>query len=322
MKSCLTFDDVLLVPQYGVLEKRENADISSRFVGDIKLDIPIISANMPSVTGRSLAAAMSQIGAGAMMHRFNGPRESAADFLGLNPQRVAASVGLHDYSDRVQALYRAGARIFCLDVAHGHHRQVEQALYILERQFADYMDVHIIAGNVATRSGFASLAYLGVSAVKVGIGPGAACRTREVTGFGVPQLSAIMDIVEYRDYHFPEVAIIADGGIKNSGDIVKALAAGADTVMIGSLLAGCNEAPLPGSYYGNASHRVNGHRAPEGVEGQVPRLGPVADVVKELAWGIKSGISYAGATNLQELRENAEWIQVSPGTQLESSVRV
>ena len=121
---------------------------------------------------------------------------------------------------------------------------------------------------------------------------------------------------------YPHIRIIADGGIKNSGDIVKALAAGADTVMIGSLLAGCDEAPNPGEYYGNASHYVNGHRAPEGDYGQVERRGSVENVIKELAWGIRSGLSYGGATNLAELRKNAEFIQVLAAGQLESKVRI
>ena len=193
-------------------------------------------------------------------------------------------------------------------------------LKILVLDYKDY--IKLIVGNVATYEGAKQFVQLGVEAIKVGIGPGAACRTREVTGFGVPQLTAIIEVNRALQEFWPKTKLIADGGIRNSGDIVKALAAGADTVMIGSLLAGCDEAPNPGEYYGNASEHVNSHRAPEGSYGTVKKTGPVEDVIKELAWGIRSGVSYGGATNLKELRENAEFILCTAAGQIESSVRI
>jgi thymidylate synthase (FAD) len=155
----------------------------------------------------------------------------------------------------------------------------------LIEEIKDFAVCDLIAGNVATPYGACFLVEAGADGIKVGIGPGAACRTREVTGFGVPQLSAIMNVKQELDHCGYVTPIIADGGIKNSGDIVKALAAGADSVMLGSLLAGSDEAPKPGVYFGNASSRVNGHRAPEGVEGVVPLTGPVENIIKELACG-------------------------------------
>jgi len=178
-----------------------------------------------------------------------------------------------------------------------------------------------MAGNIATLAGASFLAEAGADAIKVGIGPGAACTTREVTGFGVPQVTAIQNVSLVREY-YPHVRIIADGGIRNSGDIVKALYFGASAVMIGSLFAGADEAPTPGVYYGNASHIVNGHNAPEGVSGYVERRGSVKEIVKNLTWGIRSGLSYAGASTIPELRDNVRYQIITPNGLAESRARV
>ena len=319
LRTGLTFDDVLLVPKQGVLNSRRDADISSELVSGIKLDVPIISANMPSVTTRDMACAMYEVGAFSILHRFQSAEEEKYQYRYTKQEgaETAASFGYRDWS-RVVALYEEGCRIFCLDVAHGDH--VLTLAHIKEFK-TQYRECKLIVGNVARAAAAYDLAEAGADAIKIGIGPGAACRTREVTGFGVPQLTAIMDIAAGKDF-YPDVKLIADGGIKNSGDIVKALAAGADTVMIGSLLAGCDEAPNPGEYYGNASANVNGHRAPEGSYGRVERRGSVEDVIKELAWGIRSGISYGGATTIKELQQNAEFIQVTAAGQQENHVRI
>jgi IMP dehydrogenase len=317
IREGLSFDDVLLVPQHGVLDSRKDADISSDLVESWPLLVPIISANMPSVTESKMALAMYCSGGIGALHRFC----SIEDNIELYKKSrcgVICSIGLKDGIERTKRLIRWGASIFCLDIAHADTDKVFNFVKEWRDRFSHY---YLIVGNVAVAPAAEQLSDLGVNAIKVGIGPGAACTTREVTGFGVPQLSAIMDCSLIKDI-YPEVKIIADGGIRNSGDIVKALAAGADTVMVGSLLAGCDEAPNPGEYYGNASYRVNGHNAPEGVSGTVARTGSVAKVVKQLAWGIRSGISYAGATNLEELRENAEWVRVTPQAMKESGTRI
>lgn len=318
MRTGLTFDDVLLVPKHGVLWTRKDADISSELVPGLRLDVPIVSANMPSVTEHKMAVAMSRAGGFGFIHRFEDINIRVGEYNTVKNlgHDCVASFGYRDWS-AVDALHKAGCRIFCLDVAHGDH---ELTLQHISEFKTVYPECKLIVGNIATAQAALSLVEAGADAIKVGIGPGAACRTREVTGFGVPQLTAIMDVAQAKP--FGNFRIIADGGIKNSGDIVKALAAGADTVMIGSLLAGCDEAPNPGEYYGNASANVNGHRAPEGIHGKVKRTGPVEDVIKELAWGIRSGLSYGGATNLEELRRNAEFIQVTAAGQLESQTRL
>lgn len=328
MREALTFDDVLLEPQYGVLETRSEADISSSIVNRARISIPIISANMPSVTDSQMAIAMFKQGAIGSLHRFNTKKENIEEYKKVieSGARVICSIGMKDGLERFKALHNAGCTIFILDIAHADSRRVIdfindfwQTTYNIF--YGEY--VKLIVGNVATYDGALRLMEAGVDAIKVGIGPGAACSTREVTGFGVPQLSAIMEVARARQY-FPEVniKIIADGGIKNSGDIVKALAAGADTVMIGRLLAGCKEAPCPGVYFGNASSHINNHNAPEGIYGAVEHNDSVEKVLKKLAWGIRSGISYAGARNIRELREKAAWIKVSSGTQLENKTRI
>lgn len=317
IREGLSFDDVLLVPKRGVLNKRKEADISSEIVPGYKIGVPIISANMPSVTNGVMAQKMRDCGAFSILHRFGTFSEILHEFLQTD-RSVGCSIGLKN-EHYVKSLYDSGCRIFCLDVAHGDHEQVQTWLW----NFGQKYDISkLIVGNVATYDAAETLCLFGVGAIKVGIGPGAACITREITGFGVPQLTAIMEVKQAIKDNGNYVKLIADGGIKNSGDIIKALAAGADTVMIGSLLAGCDEAPNPGFYYGNASKLINGHNAPEGVHGNVPKTGSVSEVIKKLAWGIRSGISYGGATNIKELQENAEWIKVSPLSVLESGARI
>jgi len=211
------------------------------------------------------------------------------------------------------------ADLLRVDVAHGHH---ERMVNMIKAVKGWYEDVEVIAGNVATSSGCVDLAEAGADAIKVGIGPGAACTTREVTGFGVPQLTALEECVRVKEL-FPNIKIIADGGIKNSGDIVKALAFGADTVMLGRLLAGAKEAPHPGQYFGNASARIRDYRAPEGVEGQVEVEGFLEDIIKNLTWGIRSGLSYAGVSSIYHLHsKDIEYTIVSPQTMTETRTRI
>lgn len=318
----LSYDDVLLKPQHSSLSKRSEADISGDLFADLRLDLPIISANMPAVTNAQVAREMAMYGGIGCAPRNKTPEETIEEYLWTVNiiDYCIFSLGIHDGIERAYKLSGAGAKMFCLDVAHGDHDLVTKFVHKFRHNFGHFYK--LIIGNIATTDAIYSLPINQVDAVKVGIGPGAACRTREVTGFGVPQLTAIMDVHRALCNFNPNVKLIADGGIKNSGDIVKALAAGADTVMVGRLLAGAEEAPNGLAYFGNASGRVNGHRAPEGAEGVVEPAGTVEDVLKELAWGIRSGVSYGGATNLRELRQKAEFIKVSSLTALESSVRI
>ncbi len=244
--------------------------------------------------------------------------------------RVAAAIGAAgDYLTRARALVDAGVDVLVLDTAHGHSQGVLDATAAVREAFPD---VQLVAGNVASRAGAAALVARGVDAVKVGVGPGSICTTRVVTGVGVPQLTAVMDAVDGAD----GVPVIADGGIKYSGDIVKALAAGAESVMMGSMLAGTEESPgesilLEGRRFkmirgmGSLSAMQDGSAdryfqdgelspkklVPEGIEGRVPYKGPVADVLFQMIGGLRSGMGYVGCASIEVLRTEAEFVRIT-----------
>ena len=467
----LTFDDVLLVPKHSAIASRAAVNTNAQLTRRIKLAIPIISANMDTVTESAMAMAMARAGGLGAIHRFmSGERQAAevarvkraesyvvespatiaptatvqaareamaqsgigglmvagseGELLGMlttrdvllapdplaavetvmTPRaqlivvtaangavletarallhehrieklplldangrvvglitaqdiiklqkhplatkdskgrlRVAAAVGVRA-SDlaRAEVCVAAGADVLVVDIAHGHSEHALRMVRELKRRFPE---AEVIAGNVATAEGVRDLAEAGADAVKVGVGAGSICITRVVTGFGVPQLTAIMDCAEAA--RAAQVPLIADGGIRNSGDLTKALAAGADTVMIGGLLAGTEESPgasviRDGRRFkvvrGMASLTANVDRqamekggevnpedweqvVPEGVEAVVPYRGAVADILHQLVGGLRSGLSYAGATCLSDLQQNAEFIQMSAAGARES----
>lgn len=323
-----SFDDVLLVPQHGVLEQRADAHISTKLTKNHYMKIPIVSAPMSSVTEAAMAVAMYEAGGFGILHRFfhsdGAQRDEFQEAHYWHEHSLVSTgvaIGLKTDFDHIGPLYTHGCRIFCLDIAHGDTEPVYRYVDRFKKHADQHLgDVDLIVGNVATAEATRKLCDLGADAIKVGIGPGAACTTREVTGFGVPQLTAIDWCSKEARKH--GVPVIADGGIRNSGDIVKALAAGASSVMVGRLFAGASEAPYPGQYFGMASRRVNGHNAPEGVEGLVAATGPVSEIIKQLCWGIRSGISYAGARNIKQLQENAVFIPVGHSTHIESGTRI
>lgn len=249
---------------------------------------------------------------------------------------VGAAVGLSaDMMDRVKALVEVGVDVITLDSAHGHSRNVIEAVKTIKRA---YPDVQLIAGNVATASGTVDLIKAGADAVKVGIGPGSICTTRVVAGIGVPQLTAVLDCAEAaKPYNIP---IIADGGVKFSGDIVKAIAAGADTIMLGSLLAGTEESPGELIIYQGRSFK--GYRGmgsvsamnagskdryfqndtkkfvPEGVEGRVPYIGKLKDIVYQLVGGLKSGMGYCGTPTIEDLQNTGQFMKITSAGLVES----
>jgi IMP dehydrogenase len=334
----LTFDDVLMLPQLSRIETRETISLDSDFLG-LKLSIPIISANMDYVTGPKMAIAMREAGGLGILHRFTDWNTQVVSMSTIHDAGapVAFSVGVRDPEKVAEHAFamqqKFGTIYLTVDVAHGHHTRVLALIEKLKRNSG----IFVIAGNIATSQAYTSLSLAGADAIKVGIGPGSVCTTREVTGVGVPQLSALLNIDMVRRAQFNDTRkgplVIADGGLKNSGDIVKALAAGADAVMLGNLLAGASETPgetfeSPDGrkwrpYRGQSIFGVNGLRyTPEGISGYVEDKGPVAGVLKRLVGGIRSGMSYVGAETLAELRETAVFIKVSEGTKLESQTRV
>jgi IMP dehydrogenase len=466
IREGLSFDDVLLVPKRNTFGSRKNIELKSQLTKKIRLNLPIVSANMDTVTEAEMAIAMANAGGIGIIHRFNTIDEeveqvrkvkrkssyiikdpytvtpdttveeirklieekgvsgfpvvngrklvgmvtrrdvkfaepgkkakeimtpkrdlvvaysykkptskdfidlfkkykiekipivdkhfnlvalvAAKDIEGLSNVQVSkskdgtllvgAAIGTkNDAVERARRLIDAGADVLVLDVAHGHSDSVIELLKRIKKEF----DIEVIAGNVATKEGTEDLIAAGADAVKVGIGPGHVCTTRLVAGVGVPQLSAIMDAYSTaKEYGVP---IIGDGGINTSGDIVKALAAGASTVMIGSLFAGTDETPGyliirnnrkfklfrgMSSVSANIKKREieNSSFDPieivgEGIETFVPYKGSVSDILVQLANGIRSGLSYCGARNIEELRRNAEFVKLAPGGRKESFER-
>lgn len=470
----LTFDDVLLVPRLSPFSSRQDVDTSSWLTAEIKLAVPIISANMDTVTEADMAIAMARVGGIGIIHRFMTAKQQAqqvvnvkraeasqidepytiaqdatvtqaqqmmqrygigglivndrsTDCVGLVTQRdvllapdgdapvhsvmtppdrlvsappditlsearailhenrleklplldaegkvvglitaqdlikhrqhpnatkdrkgrlrVGAAIGVKPADlKRAELLLTAGADVLVLDIAHGH---ADHSIDMVKSLRGNFPQAQIIAGNVATKDGARELAEAGADSIKVGIGPGSICTTRIVTGFGVPQLTAIMDSAAGIREARRSIPIIADGGIKTSGDMVKALAAGADTVMIGSLFAGCEEAPgapvirngqkfkvvrgmasLGAAISRKATQEEQGESAesqedwakviPEGVEAVVPYRGHVKELIQQMVGGLCSGLSYGGAKTIKALQETAEFIEISPAGVRES----
>ena len=337
IEEALTYNDVLLVPQYSEIRSREEVLVSSVLTGNgptTHLSIPVISSPMDTVTEEDMAVAMWHHGGLGVIHRYNTIEHQAAIVdkvtVGSNCN-VAAAIGTTgDYLDRATALYDAGVRILCVDVAHGHHILMKEALGELRKAFGDA--VHIMAGNIATLEGYNDLVDWGADSVRCNIGGGSICSTRIQTGHGVPGLHTIIDCAR-SDRNAP---IIADGGIRNSGDIVKALAAGADFVMLGSLLSGTDETPGDvinthegkfKSYRGMASADAQiewrGKTASlEGVATTVPCKGSVKNVLDDLERGIRSGLSYSGAYSISDFQAKAKFIRQTSSGQTESGTHI
>ncbi len=251
---------------------------------------------------------------------------------GLGRLRVGAAIGATgDYLERAAALGKAGVDVLVIDTAHGHSTRVLEAIKQVKHKFPE---IDLIAGNVATEEGALALVKAGVDAIKVGMGPGSICTTRVVSGAGVPQITAIMDCS--RVAHRSGVPVIADGGIKFSGDISKALAAGGDSVMIGSLFAGTDESPGETVLYQNRSYKVyrgmgsieamkagsrdrygqegaffEGKLVPEGIEGMVPYKGSVEVMIPQLAGGLRAGMGYCGCRSIEELQTRSRFLRIT-----------
>jgi IMP dehydrogenase len=327
LRTGLSYGDVLLVPKRSPVDSRDDIDLSTTLTPSVRLDTPLVSAAMDTVTEAEMAIALGRAGGFGVLHRFLTPDEQAAQVEQVTAagHQVGAAVGINeDYVARSAALVDAGVDALVVDVAHGH---LERALDAVAALAAEFPDTDLVAGNVATPEGVEDLAAAGADCVKVGIGPGSHCTTRKVAGAGVPQLTAVDDCAAVAED--VGVTICADGGIRTSGDAVKALMAGADTVMLGSLFAGTDEAPgaiveVDGTRYkrsrGMATTAAAEARddkgtevdADEGVEALTPYKGSVATVAEEFCAGIRSGLSYCGAHTIPAAREKAEFIRVGP----------
>ncbi|MBN8553998.1 MAG: IMP dehydrogenase [Deltaproteobacteria bacterium] len=323
-----TFDDVLLVPCRSSLQSRFHTDVETQFTKRFRLKLPVVAANMDTVSEKEMCIAMNSMGATAILHRFMTIEDQVVQVKAIvaahksGEGTIAASIGVNqDSKERAKALVDVGAQILTVDIAHGHSDSMIDMVKYLKKEFPK---VDVIAGNIATPRAAEDLIAAGADAVKVGIGPGSMCTTRIITGVGMPQLSAIAtcSAVGQRE----GVPMIADGGIKTSGDAMKALAAGASSVMLGNVLAGCLETPgelVNGrkAYRGMASRSAQtswrGGQLPEGMapEGEstfVNCKGPAREIVQELVGGIRSGMSYLNSRQLSDLSEFAYFVEVSP----------
>jgi IMP dehydrogenase len=348
----LTFDDVLLIPQYSEILPGD-ASVAGHFSRTILLKTPLVSAAMDTVTEDAMAAAIALEGGIGVVHRNQAAERQAeqvaavkaaaippdaplASVDGNGRLRVAAAVGVGpDSVARAEGLVKAGVDALVVDTAHGHTRNVIEALRRYRSSYGEAID--LVAGNVATAEGTAALIEAGADGVKVGIGPGSICTTRIVAGVGVPQLTAIMQCASAAGP--AGVPIIADGGIRYSGDIVKALAAGADTVMLGRLLAVAEESPgeaervegrVVKEYRGMGSlgamsdgsdryPQIDRRKlVPEGVEARLSVEGPLSGILYQLIGGTRAGMTYCGAGSIAELRARARFVQITNSGQIES----
>lgn len=350
VKEGLTFDDVLLIPAESHVLPNE-VDLHTQLAPNLKLNIPIISAGMDTVTEGAMAIAIALQGGLGVIHKNMSITAQAGEVANVknvvvpsnitkaavddnNHLLVAAAIGVtSDTFERAEALIEKGADAIVIDTAHGHSAGVLRKIKEIRDHFPH---VTLIAGNIATGDAARALFDSGVDIVKVGIGPGSICTTRVVAGVGVPQITAIYDAATAaREYHKP---IIADGGMKYSGDIVKALAAGGNAVMLGSMLSGTTEAPgevfeSDGQKYktyrgmGSVGAMAQAHGSsdryfqggvneanklvPEGVEARVEYKGDVSDIIFQIIGGLRSGMGYVGAATIADLRENAQFVKIT-----------
>ena len=333
--QALCFDDVLIKPRYSEISSRREIDISTDLGRGIQLKVPIVSSPMDTVTEASMLVSMSSFGGMGIVHRYNSPIAQSmivSEAYSSGAKNIGFAIGVGDDAiGRAVKCVNAGANMICIDVAHGHHSLVRYTLEALRNTLG--FDIHIMAGNIATPAGYEDLSRWGADSIRVGIGGGSICSTRIQTGHGMPTFQSVIDCSSADG----SARIIADGGIRNSGDIVKCLAAGADCVMLGSLLAGSVESP--GSveitetgerikaYRGMASKdaQINwrGHYSSvEGVTSHVKLTGPAEDTLFELVNGIRSGLSYSGCTNIMEFSTRAEFTQQSTLGQRESGTHI
>ncbi|PJE75599.1 guanosine monophosphate reductase [Candidatus Uhrbacteria bacterium CG10_big_fil_rev_8_21_14_0_10_48_11] len=330
----ITFDDVLLVPQLSSVSPRE-AKLETQLTKKIRLEMPIISAAMDTVTEAKMVIAMSNAGGLGILHRNCTVGEQVKMVMAAKKKqaRVGAAVGPHDIK-RALALDKVGVDVVVVDSAHVHKPKIISDVKLLKRK----LKAEIIVGNIATAT--AASAFLPYAdALKVGVGPGAICTTRVVAGVGVPQLTAIMEVAKMAKEK--KIPVIADGGIRYSGDIAKAIGAGASAVMLGSVLAGTTEAPgdiitiakkqykryrgmgsLGAMERGQSSDRYGQKGAtkyvPEGVEGVVPFHGAVADILFHMTGGLRASMGYSGAKTIVELQKKATFIRITPAGRAES----
>ena len=342
IKEALTFDDVLLLPRYSnVLPS--NTNISLRLTDKIILKVPFLTSAMDTVTESRMAIAIANEGGIGIVHRNLDIKRQTNEIVKVKKKGllVGAAIGTNDEDlKRAQSLAANGVDLIVIDTAHGHS---EKVLKILSRVKKIIKKIPTCVGNIATGDAAKKLYNSGADIIKVGIGPGSICTTRMVAGIGVPQISAIMQVK--KALNNKKIKIISDGGIKFSGDIAKALAAGADAIMMGSIFAGTDESPgkkfrIKGKFYkryrgmgsigamsaGSAnryfqkSFKDKSKFVPEGVEGRVEYKGKVSKIIYQLQGGLRSSMGYIGAKKLEEINKKAKFVKITKAGFYESMV--
>ena len=342
IKEALTFDDVLLLPRYSsVLPSKTN--IKLQLTKKIHLETPFLTSAMDTVTESKMAIAIGRAGGMGIVHRNLNIRKQSSEVKKVKNKKlyVGAAVGTNKEDiERVKSLLFNGVDLIVIDTAHGHSKKVLQTL---EKIKSITKNIPICVGNIATGEAAKKLYDSGADVIKVGIGPGSICTTRMVAGIGVPQISAIMEVK--KAINKKKIKIISDGGIKFSGDIAKALAAGADAIMMGSIFAGTDESPgrkfkIKGKTYkqyrgmgsigamsaGSANRyfqknfKDKSKFVPEGVEGRVEYKGKVSKIIYQLQGGLRSSMGYIGAKKLEDINKKAKFVKITKAGFYESMV--
>ena len=342
IKEALTFDDVLMLPRFSSILP-SNTDISLKLTNNIKLKVPFLSSAMDTVTESNMAIAMAQEGGIGVIHRNLNIQKQSIEVKKVKNKKllVGAAVGTNKEDfERAKALIDSGADLIVIDTAHGHSEKVLKTLSKLKKIKSK---IPFCVGNIATGEAAKKLYNSGADIIKVGIGPGSICTTRMVAGIGVPQISAILDVK--KTLNKKDIKIISDGGIKFSGDIAKALAAGADAIMMGSIFAGTDESPgkkfksdgkifkqyrgmgsigamSAGSAnrYFQSNFKDKSKFVPEGVEGRVEYKGKVSKIIYQLQGGLRSSMGYIGAKSLKEINKRAKFVKITKAGFYESMV--
>ena len=342
IKEALTFDDVLLVPRYSSVLPSDTV-INTKLSESIELNIPFLSSAMDTVTESKMGIAMAKAGGLGIIHRNLDIKKQSLEVKKVKKLNllIGAAIGTSKNDiNRAKNLVNEGVDLLVIDTAHGHSEKVLRTLYKIKRLFSK---TTICVGNIATGEAAKKLYNTGADIVKVGIGPGSICTTRMIAGIGVPQISAIMDVKKYLKNK--KVKIISDGGIKFSGDAAKALAAGADVIMMGSIFAGTDESPgkkfkvknkiykyyrgmgsigamSAGSSnrYFQKNHKDKSKFVAEGVESRVEYKGPVSKIIYQLQGGLRSSMGYIGAKNIKEIQKKAKFIKITKAGFYESMV--
>lgn len=342
IRECLAYDDIQIVPKFSNIEHRENCNTFTRFSKNTYLKIPLVSSPMDTITEFDMAKTMMDLGGVGVVHRFMSIEKQAKIVSQLYKNQksrktipVCAAIGVTgSYLERADYLIENGCNVLLIDVAHGHHQLVKQALEKLNAK-SNRKDFDVVAGSIATEKGAKDLCEWGADGIRVGMGNGSLCETRIRTAVGIPQVSALLDCISVADKF--GIPIIADGGIRYPGDVCKGLALGSDTIMVGSLLSGTKETPgiieklgewpnekLYKKYRGSASleSKIDRNEDEKNVEGNskiTMYKGKTKRIITDIIDGLKSSMSYVGAQTLSEFRSKSEFIKVTQSGIIEAS---